>query len=419
MVFMKVPSPIQRITKTQARRFILGHQHLWPPRELKGRDGILKFIHHVGCIQFDPINVVGRNPDLVLQSRIKKYQPEQCKALLYEERELLDGWDKMQSIYPAKDWPYFSRHRSLMRERHGNPSKPAMKVAPEILQTLRESGPLSSIDFKRTEKLDWSWGQSSSVSKASLDVLYVMGEIGIHHKIGTRRVFDLIERLLPPELISSSDPNPTDEDYQDWHVLRRVSGLGLAHAGPSEYWGGVLGVRRKHQREAVLNRLVENGKLLPICIESLDGYTFYIRASDEETLARAMRRSRAKPRAAIVGALDNILWDRNLIRWIFEFEYIWEVYKPVVKRKYGYYVLPVLFGDRFIGRFDPSLDRDSGELMIQNWWWEEGVKTDEIMEAALIECFKEFLCYLGADRLTLNEALQSEGSLRWVSKVNE
>jgi uncharacterized protein YcaQ len=415
---MKQLVPIQTISKVQARRFLLYHQYLSPPRRLKGCDGIRAIIEHVGCIQFDPINVVGRNPDLVLQSRIKKYRPEQLEALLYEDRQLVDGWDKMQSIYQFGDWPYFSRHRAWMRTRYGNPSSKSMKAAPEVLESLREVGPLSSIDFKRTEKLDWSWGQSASVAKTSLDVLYAMGEIGIHHKVGTRRVFDLIDRLLPKEVLSLPDPNQTEEDYQDWHVLRRVGGLGLAQAGSSEFWGGILGVRRKNQREAILNRLVQGGKLLPISIEGLDGKNFYIRTQDEKNLERAKRRSRVKPRAAIIGALDNLLWDRNLIRWIFNFDYVWEVYKPVAKRKYGYYVLPVIFGDRFIARFDPAFDCASNELVIQNWWWEEGVKSDETLEFALIECFQEFISYLGVERLILVDALRTGNSLVWTSKVN-
>jgi uncharacterized protein YcaQ len=416
---VKTFSPVLRITKAHARRFLLRHQHLLPPRRLKSKGGILSFIKHMGCIQFDPINVVGRNPDLVLQSRIKKYHPTQLEALLYEDRQLVDGWDKMQSIYHVGDWPYFSRHRALMRKRYGNPSSKSMKAVPEVIEALNERGPLSSIDFKRTEKLDWSWGQSASIAKASLDVLYAMGEIGIHHKVGTRRVFDLIDRLIPNEVLSLPDPNQTDEDCQDWHVLRRLGGLGLAHAGSSEYWGGILDVRRKNQREIVLSRLVERGKLLPISIEGLDGKNFYIRTQDEKTLERARRRSRAKPRAAIIGALDNLMWDRSLIRWLFEFEYMWEVYKPVSKRRYGYYVLPILYVDRFIGRFEPTMDRNSNTLIIQNWWWEEGITPDETMEVALMECFKEFLSYLGVERLILVDALTTENSLCWVSKVNE
>ena len=416
---MNQPDPVQTISKAQARRFLLKHQYLFPPRRLKGRDGILAFIQHVGSIQFDPINVVGRNPDLVLQSRIMKYRPHQLEGLLYEERQLVDGWDKMQSIVHVQDWPCFSRHREYMRKRHGDPSKRAMATAPEILKALDELGPLSSIDFKHTERLDWSWGRSASIAKAALDVLYVMGEIGIHHKVGTRRVFDLIDRLIPPETLSLPDPNPTDEDYQDWHVLRRIGGLGLVQAGASEYWGGILGIRQKNQRQTILNRLVEQGKLLPVSVDGLVGRTFYICNRDEKSLHEASNASRAKPGAAIIAPLDNLLWDRNLVRWIFEFDYVWEVYKPVSKRIFGYYVLPILYGDRFIGRFEPTFDRISNELVIKNWWWEEGIVPDEKMESALLECMLDFMNFLGAKKVSWAEDFRNKIGMSWLSPLNE
>ena len=109
------------------------------------------------------------------------------------------------------------------------------------------------------------------------------------------------------------------------------------------------------------------------------------------------------------------MWDRDRLRWVFDFDYVWEVYKPVAKRKYGYYVLPVIFGDRFVARFDPAFDKESRDLIITNWWWEEGVQPDEAMQAALIACFRVFLYYLGASQIQLGEYVASDKSLRWVS----
>jgi uncharacterized protein YcaQ len=414
---MEQQHPVQSISKAQARRFLLNHQYLYPPQQIKGRDGILSFIQHVGCIQFDPINVVGRNPDLVLQSRIKEYRPGQLESLLYEDRQLLDGWDKMQSIFHVSDWPYFSRHRATMRKRYDDPPTPAINVVPEILQTLRQLGPLSSIDFKHTEQLDWSWGRSSTTAKAALDILYAMGDIGIHHKVGTRRVFDLIDRLVPPEMLSEPDPNPLEENYQEWHVLRRVGGLGLAQASASEYWGGVLGVKRKDQRETILSRLIEKGEILPVRIEGIKGRNFYMRTRDADTLERVKKKSRARRRAVIVAPLDNLLWDRNLARWVFEFDYVWEVYKPIPQRIYGYYVLPILYGDRFIARFEPAFDRSSHEMFVKNWWWEEGIESDEKMERALIDCFVEFKHFLGADKVGRSDGCKEDKRLDWISSL--
>lgn len=159
MATIELPPPTITLSKVHARRFLLAHQRLWPPRRLKGKDGIMEYVRHVGCIQFDPINVVGRNPDLVLQSRVAKYRPPVLEELLYTDRQLLDGWDKVSSIHQAADWPYFNRHRAYMRERHGDLSNLPMKIAPTILDAIRQRGPLSSIDLKHGDKVDWSWGK--------------------------------------------------------------------------------------------------------------------------------------------------------------------------------------------------------------------------------------------------------------------
>ncbi|HEY47976.1 MAG TPA: winged helix-turn-helix domain-containing protein [Anaerolineae bacterium] len=417
MAKIQLPSPTMTVSKTHARRFLFAHQRLWPPRKLRGKVGILEFIRHVGCIQFDPINIVGRNPDLVLQSRIDKYRSAMLEELLYSDRQLLDGWDKVSSIILAEDWPHFSRHRQHMRERHGDPSNPPMGIAPMVLDAIRERGPLSSIDFKRGDKVDWSWGQQSSLTKASLDVLYAMGEILVHNRVGSRRIYDLAERLISPDLISTPDPNETMEDYQEWHVLRRIGGLGLANPSASELWLAMLGVKGDILRSTLI-RLVERGELVVLAVDGVHNRIFFLRSEDLPTLELARTKRAPKARAALIGALDNVLWDRNLLRWIFDFEYIWEVYKPVRERKYGYYVLPILYGDRFVARVEPVFDRKERELTLKNWWWEDGVQPDDRMKVSLTNCMEEFIRYLGASHIRLGNEASGKVGMEWVSDLN-
>jgi uncharacterized protein YcaQ len=415
MARIELPEPTIELSRVEARRFLLAHHRLWPPRQLQGKPGILAYISHVGCIQFDPINVVGRNPDLVLQSRVADYSPGLLDELLYSDRELLDGWDKVSSIYLAGDRPYFGRHRALMHRQHGDPSKPAMKVAPAIRQAIREQGPLSSIDLKHDAKVDWAWGPAR-VSRASLETLYAMGELGVHHRVGTRRAFDLIERLLPAEVLDAPDPNETEEQYQNWHVLRRIGGMGLVNIRDSGQWLGILGVKTP-ERRAIVTRLVERGDLAAVVVEGLPQRTLFLRTADLPILEVVRTAGAPGPAAAILGALDNLTWDRELVRWIFHFDYTWEVYKPVDQRKYGYYVLPVLYGDRFVARFDPTYDKQGGDLIIANWWWEEDVVPDGPMEAALVDCFQAFGRYLGANGIRLGDQVTAEPSLRWVGAL--
>ncbi|MBC8506667.1 MAG: YcaQ family DNA glycosylase [Anaerolineales bacterium] len=409
------PSPSLTIDKTTARRFMFAHHHLWPPRQLQGKQGVRQYIRHVGGIQFDPINIVGRNPDLVLQSRVVDFNLGMLDELLYEDRQLLDGWDKMASIISADDWPYFSRKRGRMQDIFGVPTEVVMQVAPNILEKIRQNGPQSPLDFKGNEKTDWSWGPTK-VSRAGLEGLYAMGKLGVHHRVNNRRYFDFIENLLPAKLLDAPDPNLSIEEYEDWHVLRRVGGMGLVFPNAGEHWYGIIGVKTP-ERKQIISRLVERGDLISLTIEEIPDKVFYIRQADMPTLEAAQNTKQSQPGAAFLAPLDNLLWNRKMNGWLFDFEYIWEVYKPKAKRQYGYYVLPVIYGDQFIARFDPAFDKKSRHLTIQNWWWEEGIKPDEMMEAALIDCLQDFVAYLNAQGFEIGEVIEKEVSMRWMKSL--
>lgn len=410
-----LPPPSIKLDLTDARRFLLAHQHLWPPRYLTGKEGVFEYIRHVNTIQYDPINQVGRNPDLVLQSRVKDYTPDLIEELLYSDRRLVDGWDKVASIFPVEDWPYFSRQREDHRKQHrGKDDLEETKLA--VLDSIRSNGPHSSIDLKGQERIEWYWGSPTTMAKAALDTLFYTGDLVIHHRIGTRRFFDLPERCLPGGVPTSPDPNKTTKEYRDWHVLRRVGGLGLAESRASEYWLGIHNVKSPERNES-LARLVEAEKLAPVEVDGLPGRTFFLRTADLPVLESIRSGQEMQPRAAIIGALDNLMWDRELVKRLFDFEYVWEVYKPKIQRKFGYYVLPVLYGDRFIARFDPSFDRKTGQLNILNWWWETGIQLDDDMQSALVDCLQDFCRYLGADKIVLGDPIQDTDSLEWLQKV--
>jgi uncharacterized protein YcaQ len=404
-----------QISNKQARRFLLAQHHLWPPRKLKGAEGVLDYIRQVNCIQYDPINVVGQNPHLLLQSRVRNYKPEMLEGLLYKERALLDGFDKVMSIYPKEDWPYFAKHREYYSQRSypAEYVRQAGSLRQVVLDEIRKRGPLSSIDLDIDEPVDWSWG-TTRAGRAALEMLFFDGEIVVHHRVGTRRYFELSERMLPKKLHQAVDPHASLEDYQDWHILRRVGGLGLAHPQAGEQWGGMLGTKSK-ERKAALERLVERSEIVQVSVEGLETDSFYIRQADVQQLDNLSQGRQPKAGAAIIAALDNLMWDRKLIRKIFDFDYIWEVYKPEAKRKYGYYVLPIIYGDRFVARFEPGFNRKTGEFAVINWWWEDDVDVDnEIMQKALQVCFKAFTKYLRATDVGLGEKVANDRSLQFL-----
>lgn len=407
----KAPTPSLTTSKAGARRFLLAYHYLWPPRQLSGKEGALQFMRKVRCVQFDPVNVVGWNPDLVFQSRVRDYTARVLDDLLYTDRLLWDGFDKVQSIYLSEDWPAFARRRAHHHLNVWFPEEQALKLHPNILDIIHERGPLSSIDLEQQASIDGFWGMPIRVERAALENLYNMGRLGIHHRVGTRRYFDLVERLLPNDILQAPDPNETLDAYQEWHVLRRVAALGLAHASSAEVWQGILGVKGP-ERRAILARLVDRGELLAVGIEEAPGQVFYARAADGEMVQAPQATPAVPQRAALLAPLDNLLWDRSLVRRIFDFDYVWEVYKPAEKRSFGHYVLPVLYGERFIARCEPVLSRKANQLVLRNWWWEADFTPDEAALESLGECLAAFRDYLEVDSLRFEEPVLQDRWLR-------
>lgn len=383
------------LTRAQARRFLLAAQGLWPPRQERGAEGVLAVVRRLGCIQFDPIDIVGRNPDLVLQARVRDYRPSMLNDLLYQRRALLDAWDKNASIVPREDWPFFAPRRAAFRQRYAAEDHVVARVGPAVRARIAAEGPLSSLDFKDSPTVRWEWGPAKS-ARAALEGLFRMGELGIHHRQGSRRYFDLIERLLPAELLRAPNPHPSREAYHDAHVLRRVGSLGLAAPNAGEHWLGIVDAKSP-QRRAALERLTRRGQLLPVHVDGLP-WTLYLRAADQPLLERTLTAPPPAPQVAFIAPLDNLLWNRKLIAALFDFEYRWEVYTPAAKRRYGYYTLPVLYGERFVARADFAFDKESRRLAVNGWWWEDAAPHEAGFQAALETALKDFAGYLGAEK---------------------
>ena len=400
-----------KLTKSQARRFLLAHHALLPPNRLVGKEGVLLYIRKAGCIQYDPLNIVGRNPDLVLQSRIRDYTPELLKELLYEDRLLVDGWDKNMSIYPLEDWPNFSRRREEARKYYGDPGKPANAVIPHVRDEIEKRGPLSSLDLDLDEKVDWSWSPTK-IGRAALESMYNWGELIIHHKVNTRKVYDFSKRHLPVGILDARDPNTVDEAFHDWYLMRRIGGVGLIWNKASNAWLGMLGMK-SGERNGAFKRLLKRKDIVEVIVEGVDE-PLYMRDEDRAILELVLEGKTDNRNAAILAPLDNLLWDRRLIEALFNFYYVWEVYKPAAERQFGYYVLPILYGDRFVARFDPARDKKNGALIVNNWWWEPGTKQSTTMHKQIRTCFKKFMKYLGTDEIVVGQDTLDRESLDWL-----
>lgn len=389
-----------KLTKPEARRYLLQYQNLLPPNSVAGKTGVMDFIRRVGSIQFDPLDPVGCNPHLVLQSRVKGYKALMLDELLYKDRLLIDGFDKNLCIWPVEDWPCFRRnHRDMCRWFDQSQQGFADAVA-HVRAAIAEKGALCSADFEAREKVNWPWGPTNAV-RAALEGMYFQGQLVIHHKMGTRKYYDLAERHIAPDILCAPDPNPCDRDWLRWRVLRRVGSVGMLRDKAGDAWLGIGGLKSAERAEA-FRALVSSGELEALDVEGLDT-PFFIRSADLPLLEQAAGGEAPPQRMAFIAPLDNLIWDRRMIRDLFGFEYTWEVYAPREKRKYGYYVLPVLCGDRFIARVEPKFSKKTKTLELLNWWWEDGVKPNADMKKAFRQCVKEFMAYLGAKDINYKE----------------
>ena len=402
------------ITKAQARRFLLAHQGLVSPYQFKGKRGMLTFIRHVGCIQYDPLDISGKNAELVLQARVDGFTSKMLAESLYTERTLIDGWDKLASIYAVEDWPYFRRWREAVRQRsHANSGAVKASLA-QVRALIKKQGPLSSLDIEMDERVSGLWERvDSRLARAVLDDMYLWGELVVHHRVHTRKFYDFAHRSLPKEVLAAPDPNKTEEGYQDWHILRRIRSVGMLWNRNAQIWLGMPEVGGK-QRTAAIARLLEQDKIRKVQVEGIK-HPFYYGAQDQRVFNRALKKGQYPPRAMIMAPLDNLLWDRQLLRDLFNFDYLWEVYVPAEKRRHGYYVLPILYGDRFIARFEPIRDKTRGVLTIKNWWWEAGVAPSKRMRSDLVECFQRFLAYLNVSHLDVDRLPQKQAGLEWLT----
>ena len=379
---------MEMITKPQARRFILSKQGLLGQHRFIGKDGAYQYVRQAGCIQYDPVDVCGKNAELTLQSRVKGFTKKTLADLLYKDRLLVDYSDKELAIWPREDWPYFAGYRARSRE-HGKTFPEIPELEEQAIAYIRKQGPVSSDTLPIEGKIFWhssmhwsgNWEKDSLAARSVLEQLYTDGVLLIHHKSGSRKYYDLAEKYFDSELLQAENPCQDEASYRRWRILRRIGAVGLLWNRPSGAWLGIEMTSAERQED--IAALEAEGRIIPVEVEGIRG-PLYMLAENlplmEAILADAVD---TKPRLEFLAPLDPMLWDRKLIEQIWGFQYSWEIYTPAVKRKYGYYVLPMLYGEDFIGRIEVAADRKNHVLVVKNIWFEPGVRRTKKLEHAI------------------------------------
>jgi uncharacterized protein YcaQ len=284
-------------------------------------------------------------------------------------------------------------------------------VAERVLGRIRAEGALSSLDFERETGPTKDWfGLPENAVRAVLEAYTVTGVIGLARRDGNRRYYDLLERLLPAELLAHEVP---EREQLRHKLLSRYRAHGLLGAGGA---GGTFdriappkSTPERVGRNTLHAELVELGALVPVDVEGVRGKRFVL----AEELALLQAPPEPTPSAAFIAPFDSLLWDNALVASLFDFDYVWEGFFPPAKRRWGYYVLPISFGERFVGRIEPRIDRDRARVEVLNVWWEDGFaprRADGFVDA-MRETLGAYLRFAKADRIEWPSGLRTEKRL--------
>ena len=412
------------ISKLTFRRFLLGQQGLWPGRRFTGLAGATKAIHQMQGLQLDPLNIVARSQEIALYGRVLDFKPKHLYQAAYEKRGFFDygGWLFM---YPMSEFPYWRlhmKHREVQGMWYEESFKhPPVETVKFVLNELRERGPLGNRDFGGEALKTWSYRGRKEASIA-LFYLWLIGEVMITTRKGFDRIYDLRERVLPDEY----DYAAPESEAEDFFCRKTILQLGLARE--STWRSSLAGfLHRDVTREegrARIEQLIEQGIVSRVRVENSKDGLLYLNSDQPHMSDLKTRRipKKWKPLGAttdeevtFLAPLDMVS-ARGRAKQVFDFEYLWEVYKPLHQRRWGYYTLPILYGDDLVARLDPKLDRQTNTLHILGFWLEDDAPKDEAFASALGRGLVRFAKFAGAQQVTL-DAIQPRRLQTQVRKI--
>jgi uncharacterized protein YcaQ len=405
-----------RVSRAAARRFLAERHMLLPPRQLPASKGsVLALVERLGSLQFDPVDLAGRSHEIVCHARIDGFEPRWVDELLYAKvpahRALVEQYNGVLVIVPTSELPYYRRPADRRRERYWRDGtyKRLKPWADTIMQRITNEGALSSADFGPSKSVEWSWGKTPAY-RAALEMLQLAGLLHLARREGSRRWFDLAERLIPRNVL---ERRVSEEEQIEHTFLARHRDLGLASAN-----GVWVQNDWPLKRKELVQRLVSRGALLEIEIAGLPG-VWRIPGPERFALEAAMRAtagtrpSAADPNAVtLLSPLDPLIHDRKRLEALYNFHYRWEIYTPERKRIFGPYAMPIHAGDQIVGRI--QLHRDArvngASLSVDDLWWERGARPNTHLDglAAAIRAHQRLLG-MSAGTISLSLADRRDG----------
>ncbi len=416
------------ISKTTFRRFLLGIQGLWPSRRFSGLPGVTSALHQMEALQLDPLVMVARSQDIAMYGRVLNYKPEYLHQTAYEHRKAFD-YGAWLAMYPMREFPYW--HAIMPRVESYSRLALFKKNFPEAMrqvqEILRENGPMSNRDFQGEGLKYWSYRGRKDTSVA-LFYSWLLGDVMITSRKGFDRVYDLRERVIPTEYQRVADIS----EAEDFFARKQIAFAGLLREKRFRTsWSN--SIERKispHEDIQKLAEMTERGIIAHLQVEgfketwiTLAENLPHLEDLESGKIPKAWKSKNptTQDEVTLLAPLE-IVTARGRAKQVFDFEYIWEVYKPLHQRRWGYYTLPILYGDDLVARLDPKLDRKTNTLHILGFWLEDDAPKDSEFATALAKGLLRFADMIGADKIDVNAIkpvkLRSEVKRMFKEKYN-
>jgi uncharacterized protein YcaQ len=353
------------------------------------KEGVLKAVQHLGYVQVDPISVIQRAHHHVLWSRIPDYDPDMLHQLQSVEATVFEYWNHATSYLPTKDYRYsLPLMRQYRQELHWSDDSPELRNSMRrMLALIRKKGPLMVSDVESAGMVRaWSAQALGKIERRALHELWMRGDLMIRSRKGVQKVFDLPSRVLPD---GTDVKLPSKGEAAKFHVRRSLRALGVARLQELHY---MLDVGKAGEIREALSSLLKNREAVEIQVAEFPKIPLF--ALHEVLKLKAPVENGA---VRFLSPFDNLVIQRKRLKWLFDFDYVVEIYLPAAKRKYGYFVLPILWGDHLIGRLDAKAYRAERRLVIHNLVFEPTFHDLAAVRPAFIKALEEFTRFQGCD----------------------
>jgi uncharacterized protein YcaQ len=382
------------------------------------RDTIYEIVDQIGCVQIDTLHMVRRSHYLVLWSRLGNYAPSEFDSLMSaDDRRLFEGWQHAAAIIPLTEYRYQMPHQRNLREHPTNwynrwlNENVQKDFVPLVLERVRREGALKVSDFESDGHPGgawWNWRPA----KVALDFLYAYGDLMIADRIKFQRVYDLTERVLPAWVDMTE---PTAEQRDRFWVERGAKALGVflpRHAGDYTW----MKVARS---KPIVESLIKDGILIQIQGILGNGETgqLLIHRDNLSLLEQAADGALKAERTTFLSPFDNLWWANRRDELLWGFHQSLEAYLPAARRIYGYFCMPILHGDRLVGRFDPKLERKNGILRLRALYLEPGIKLDDELVHDTAACMRDFMAFHSANELIIERSEPADFSNKLMKKI--